>query len=150
MNDLDKLIDAATRGDLAEVSVMAGAHPELINQRDATGATALHYATFHGHCAVAEELVKRGAEINARDGKFGATPAGWAIEYLRERGGLLGIELQDFEHAIRQGDIHWVQRFLRRFPALRTASDPQGTRFELLAQQSGNSEIAKLFGTPVP
>jgi len=44
---------------------------------------------------VVEFLVQYGAEINAIDAEFGATPTGWAIEYLREMGGFLGIELAD-------------------------------------------------------
>jgi hypothetical protein len=36
-------------------------------------------------------------------------------------GGFLGIELSDLAHAIERGDTEWVARFLRRFPALRTA-----------------------------
>ena len=92
-----------------------------------------------------QELVKRGADVNARDSKFGATPTGWAIEYLREVGGLLGIELEDFAHAIRRGEVEWVTRFLRRFPALRTASDSHGKPFQLIARESGNQEIANLF-----
>lgn len=42
-----------------------------------------------------QELVRQGAEINATDVEFGATPTGWAIEYLRELGGVLAIELND-------------------------------------------------------
>ena len=72
---------------------------------------------------------------------------GLAIEYLREIGGFLAIELNDLAHAIRQGDVEWGTRFLHRFPALREASDTQGKPFKLLAAQSGNQEIAKLFGS---
>ena len=36
--------------------------------------------------AIVRLLVQQGADINARDTEFGATPAGWAIEYLREMG----------------------------------------------------------------
>jgi hypothetical protein len=96
-----------------------------------------------------QELVSRGADINAADGEFGATPAGWAIEYLREMGGFLGIELNDFAHAIRRGEADWVARFLRRFPALREARDTQGKPFKQLAQESGNQEIANLFGATI-
>lgn len=37
-------------------------------------------AAFGGHRDVVQALVEQGAEINAGDGQFGATPAGWAIE----------------------------------------------------------------------
>ena len=147
MNNLEKLIDAATRGDLPALKTVLQNHPELINQCDSSGATAIHYAAFGGHRSIVEELVKQGADINAQDGKFGATPTGWAIEYLREMGGFLGIELADFAHAIQRGDVEWVKRFLTRFPALREASGAQGKPFKQLAKESGNQEIANLFGT---
>ena len=145
MAELEQLMEAAGQGSLAGITSILDDHPELINRRDSSGATALHYAAIGGHCAVAQELVRRGAEINARDDKYGATPAGWAIEYLREMGGLLGIELNDMAHAIQQGDVEWVQRFVVRHPAFREACDSHGMPFKLLAQQSGNQEIAKLF-----
>jgi ankyrin repeat protein len=145
MTDFERLIEAATRGELAEIKAVLDSHPELVNQRDQSGATALHYAAFGGHRSVVQELVTRGAEINATDSHHGATPAGWAIEYLRELGGFLGIELDDFAHAIRRGDVEWVTRFLRRFPALLGARDTQGKPFKLLAKESGNQEIADLF-----
>ena len=72
----------------------------------------------------------------------------WAIEYLREMGGFLAIELDDFAHAIRTGEVGWVKRFIGRFPALRGAHDTQGKPFKALAHESGNQEIAKLFGSP--
>jgi ankyrin repeat protein len=147
MSELEKLIEAAKRGDLADIKSVLEAHPKLLHERDQSGATALHYATFGGHRSVVAELVKQGANINAPDSQFGATPTGWAIEYLREMGGFLGIELNDLAHAIRRNDVEWVTRFLHRFPALREASDTHGTSFKLLAEQSGNQEIAKLFGS---
>lgn len=145
MTDMEKLIEAAERGEVSGVKAILDRHPDLANQRDQSGATALHYAAFGGHRAVAQELVGRGADINARDARFSATPAGWAIEYLREMGGFLGIELDDFAHAIQRGDAEWAARFLRRFPALRQASDSTGAPFKLLAEQAGHAEIVRLF-----
>jgi len=148
MSEFERLIDGAKRGDLADVNAVLHTHAELINQRDELGATALHYAALGGHRSVVQELVKQGADINAADSEFGATPAGWAIEYLREMGGFLAIELDDFAHAIRQGEVEWVKRFMRRFPALRGANDTQGKPFKALAHESGNQEIAKMFISP--
>lgn len=145
MDDFEKLIEAAKRGDAEDVAGVVRRNAGLINQRDKRGATALHYAAFGGHRDVVRVLVVLGADINAADGKFGATPAGWAIEYLREMGGFLGIELTDLAYAIQRGHVEWVARFLTRFPTLRGASDPQGRSFKLLAQQSGNPEIVRLF-----
>jgi len=147
MSQLEKFFDAAKRGDLADIKSLLEAHPELLHERDQSGATALHYASFGGHRSVVAELVRQGANINATDSQFGATPTGWAIEYLREMGGFLAIELNDLAHAIRRSDVEWVTRLLHRFPVLRQASDTEGTPFKLLAEQSGNQEIAKLFGS---
>ena len=147
MNQFEKLIEAAKHGKAEEVRAIVESHIELINQRDGSGATALHYAAFAGHRAVVRLLVAAGGESNAPGGQFGATPTGWAIEYLREMGGFLAIELSDFSYAIERGDIDWTRRFLDRFPSLRRAKDTQGRSFELLARQSGNQEIVKLFGS---
>jgi hypothetical protein len=68
------------------------------------------------------------------------------FEYLREMGGYLAIELDDLAYAIQVGDSRWVARFLKRFPSLRQASSTNGTPFQRLAQESGNREIAGLFG----
>jgi ankyrin repeat protein len=149
VGDFEKLIEAAQQGNVADVTAIVHGHAELINRRDQRGATALHHAAWGGHCGVVQALVDHGAEINTRDREFGATPAGWAIEYLRELGGFLAIELDDLAYAIRRGDVEWVARFLKRFPTLREASDPQGIPFKLLAEQSGNPEIAKMFGAAV-
>ena len=145
MTDFEKLIEAVQQGNVESVQSLLSNHADFINERDGTGATALHYAAFGGHRAIVQLLLESGADINATDSKFGATPAGWAIEYLREKNGFLGIELSDFAYAIRQGDVKWVQRFLQRFPSLRKASDTQGNSFKELAQQSGNAEIISLF-----
>jgi hypothetical protein len=94
-------------------------------------------------------LVERGANVNAADDRFGATPVGWAIEYLRELGGYLAIELDD-AYAIQVGDTCWVARFLTRLPDLREASAMSGAPFRELARQSGNQEVAALFGSDGP
>jgi ankyrin repeat protein len=145
MSHFGSLIEAAKRGDAASVRAILRSHVEAINRRDELGATALHHAALGGHRSVVQELARRGAEINATDTQIGATPTGWAIEYLREVGGFLAIELDDFAFAIRRGEVEWVERFLHRFPALRDASDAQGTPFKQLAAESENQEIVNLF-----
>ena len=145
MTDLEQLITAAGSGDIQQVVVLLDKDPALVRKKDSKGATALHYAAHNGHQQVAELLIQRGAEVNSRDDVFGATPAGWAIEYLRERGAYLAIELKDLADAIRLGDTRWVARWLQRFPGLRNAADADGTPFRRLATASGYREIIQLF-----
>jgi hypothetical protein len=89
--------------------------------------------------------VSAGAEINARDDEFAATPAGWAIEYLRERGALLGIEIEDALFAIRRGDAELVARLVTRHPALRSAVDREGTPLADHAAAASDPEIRRVF-----
>jgi ankyrin repeat protein len=145
MSDLEKMIEAVKQSDLERVRAILESDDRLANQRDESGATPLHYAALNGHRQIVQLLLERGADINSTDSQFGATPAGWAIEYLREMGGYLAIELDDLAYAIQLGDAKWVARFLKRFPSLRQASDTKGTPFQRLARESGNREIAGLF-----
>jgi ankyrin repeat protein len=145
MSPLHELIKAIERGDLSQVRSLLEQHADLVHHRDEIGATALHYAAFEGRREIAELLLEKRADVNSLDAKFSATPAGWAIEYLRERGGFLGVELRDFAFAIENGDVRWVARFLERFPALRQATAVNGKPFRLLAEESANREVIALF-----
>lgn len=146
MSDLQNMIEAVKQGDRERVRAILESDERLANQRDESGATPLHYAALNGHRQIVQLLIERGADINSTDSEFGATPAGWAIEYLREMGGYLAIELDDLAYAIQFGDTRWVARFLKRFPSLRQARHTNGTPFQRLAQESGNLEITGLFG----
>ena len=137
MSGLERLMEAAKRGALDDVRAVIDGNSDLLNAKDDEGATALHYAAFEGNRPVVELLVERGADITAIDGKFGATPAGWAIEYLRERGGYLGIELADFAFAISKGQ----RERPRAAYAPRTVARPGRTAARFLGY-GGNREIA--------
>ncbi len=56
MDQTETFFEAVERGDLDTVRAMVAAAPTLVHARDATGATALHHAAFHGHRGVAELL----------------------------------------------------------------------------------------------
>jgi hypothetical protein len=146
MNATDDVFAAVRARNQKEVREILERHPESAAARDADGATALHYATELGDREMVRLLLDAGADINARDSRFNATPAGWAIEYLRQRGGLLGIEIEDARHAIANGDERLIHRYLSRFPVLREAADSAGTPLRVHARESGNPEIARLFG----
>lgn len=145
MSKTAEFFTAVQSGNTGRVRELLTADPALARARDEEGATALHYATENGHREVARLLLETGADINARDGRFRATPAGWAIEYLRELGGLLGIEIEDTLFAIREKDVRWVRRLLTRFSVLAKATDRDGKALSQHARESGHEEIARLF-----
>jgi len=136
---------AVREGNREAVAEILKQHPESVAARDRDGATALHYATERGDREIVALLLDAGADINARDGRFDATPTGWAIEYLRQRGGLLGIEIEDAKWAIAVGDQGLLDRYLARFPTLRDAVDKLGTPLKVHAKNSGHREIQELF-----
>ena len=113
-----EFFDAVKRGEKDSVARMLNDDSSLALAFDDDGATALHHAAFHGHREIVGLLHDAGSEINARDKTYGATPAGWAIHYLRERGALLAIEIDDLQFALERGDMAWVDRMLARHPWL--------------------------------
>jgi hypothetical protein len=145
MADVSELTVAAAAGDLAKVRDILAVTPALLDAKDGEGATALHYAALNGRQEVVRYLVGQGANVNARDDRFNATPTGWAIEYLRELDGCLGMEIEDVLAAIRQGDIGWLARFLGRTPALATCADTSGKPLVQHARETGNEAIRQLF-----
>jgi len=142
-----ELFSAVASGNAERVRKLLAFDPAAAKVKDDEGATPLHYATLNGQREIAGLLLVNGADINARDDRFKATPAGWAIEYLREEGGLLAIEIEDVLFAIRENDVRWVRRFLTRLPTLAQARDAQGKTLSQHAAESGNDEIARLFET---
>jgi ankyrin repeat protein len=140
-----ELFLAVRSGNTGRVRELLASDPGAARAKDDEGATALHYATLDGHRKIVEALVEHGADVNARDGRFGATPAGWAIEYLRKKGGLLAMEIEDVLFAIRENQVPWVRRFLTRLPALARARDAQGKPLSEYAAEHGNAEITQLF-----
>jgi hypothetical protein len=142
-----ELFSAVTSGNTQRVRELVASDPATARMKDAEGATPLHYAILNGEREIAELLLAKGADFNARDDESGATAAGWAIEYLREHGGLLALEIDDPLFAIHQNDVRWVQRFLTRLRALAQARDAHGKALSEHAVESGNGEIARLFMT---
>jgi hypothetical protein len=60
-----------------ETMLMCGFEPDA---RDRDNVTPLHRAAMGGHPDAVRVLLKFGADVNARDGMFSATPLVWAVE----------------------------------------------------------------------
>ena len=65
------------RAEVLETMLACGFDP---NARDKDSVTALHRAAMAGHPAAVRVLLKFGADVNALDGMFSATPLVWAVE----------------------------------------------------------------------
>jgi ankyrin repeat protein len=86
-SSLRELIEASGRGDLAAVTRLVDAKPDLINElggddraRRVFKTTALHKAAEKGHLAVARLLLDRGANPDTRDEGDNATAMHFAAE----------------------------------------------------------------------
>ena len=145
--DSAQFFQAVEADDIERVGLWLASRPDLVRARDVDGATALHHAAFHGYRDLVQLLVASGADVNAHDGEHHATPAGWAIHYLRELGGLLAIEIDDVRYAIERRDAPWVERLVRRHPALIDAVDRNGKPLAAFARESGIAAITELFAS---
>lgn len=68
------LHDAAKAGNLPTVTELVSQNPRSIEHRDKSGGTALHVAVAFQQKGVAELLLAKGADVNARMYRYGVTP----------------------------------------------------------------------------
>lgn len=78
LRDAAALLTAATTGNVGAVELLLdlGVSPNVSNHG---GERALHVAAWADSIPVAQLLIERGAEVDARDHRFDSTPLGWAI-----------------------------------------------------------------------
>ena len=82
--------DAAMRGDKAAVRTLIEQHAD-VNAIQPDGATALHWAAWHGNAEMVQLILRHQPELENIDNDFKATPLGWAIHgsengWHREKG----------------------------------------------------------------
>ena len=73
-----------------------------MNAKDQNGKTPLHYAAWKGHKEIAELLIAKGADVNAKTKSTGKTPLDYAVmgkktetaNLLRKHGGKTADELK--------------------------------------------------------
>ena len=97
----DDIWTAAEEGNVEAVKGYLAIGVNVDERDESYGATPLHWAAFRGRNEVAEFLIAKGADVNAKN-QADATPLDKAIEknrdetvsLLREHGGKTGAELK--------------------------------------------------------
>lgn len=145
MADNPPAFDAVAAGDLEAIRRCIAADASIVRCRDEQGATLLHRAALAGQREIVRLLVEAGADVNAQDDAFGATPAGWAIEYLRELGAVLSIEVDAAENAINRQDAEGLRWLLGHLPTVANARASGGETVREMGMASSDAAIRQLF-----
>ena len=78
-DDRAKLSDAAQDHNLKALQMMLAAGWPVDARRGNEGATALHWAAWHGNSRMVAELLRFHPQLELKDGKFRKTPLEWAM-----------------------------------------------------------------------
>jgi ankyrin repeat protein len=148
---------AARLGMLEELRQLISARPELVHERGGDGQTPLHFAST---IAIAQLLLDRGAEIDARDVDHESTPAQYMVGDRQEIAGFLvrrGCRT-DILMAAALGDAALVRRHLDADPTC-IHMRVSGEYFPMINPRSGGTiyqwtlgwyvsphDVAKQFG----
>jgi serine/threonine-protein phosphatase 6 regulatory ankyrin repeat subunit B len=75
--DVTKILGAARSGDLQAIRLLLNQNPNLVFSKGSEGSTALHYAATYGYMEIADLLLSKSADVNAKT-KKGETPLHYA------------------------------------------------------------------------
>jgi ankyrin repeat protein/predicted TIM-barrel fold metal-dependent hydrolase len=135
---------AADAGDLAKVKAFIQEGVDVNTK--VHGCTPLHCAARYGHKEVAELLIAKGADVNAKDTR-GRTPIDLAINQDRkEMAKLLASKSGNvsLHTAAYIGDLQRVQKFIAEGANI-DANDQKGQTALYYAAKAGQIEVAKLL-----
>ncbi len=153
---LIKLREAIREGDIEAVKRHLAAGMD-VNAKDDNGWNPLHLAAENGHKEIAELLISKSADVNAKDKYFRKTSRDWAIErgyteiadLLRKHGGKTTDELnaaKSIDAAAKYGLIEAVKKHLANGANVNTIVDGiSGRTLLFLAAQWGHKEIVELL-----
>lgn len=102
---IESLRDAAGRGDVAQLSALLDAHPEIIDEPGGPGVrTALHQAVFGGQESSIRLLLQRGANPNIRCEGDSAYPLHFAAE--KQHFPIIRLLIEHGADPVGEGDYH--------------------------------------------
>lgn len=112
-----------------------------INVTDANGETALHAAAWTDSVPIAQLLIERGAEIDARDRRFDATPLDWARHFCKQQlTDYLSTVSSDLFSLVAAGAVDRVRSLLDAQPSL--AKDVRNTGTALFWLPAAHEDVA--------
>lgn len=142
----DQLLEAARSGELERITQIIDSGVD-INSKTEYGSTALFFACDRGHVEVVKYLLKNGAEVDAKDTFYNATPMTWAqanghddITLLLLKAGAEGAD-EILAAVVRQGKVEMTKAILEAGVA--TEGGIRGAKE--LADKSKTEELAALF-----
>jgi cytohesin len=146
------ILAAAYNGNIEAVKQHLAAGTDVNVKGGFADGTPLHYAAANGHKEIAELLIEKGADMNAKD-EDGGTPLDVAIKYkqtetvdlLRKHGGISGAA-DSIHLAAAVGNIEAVKQHLAAGVDV-TAKGYRGFTPLHYAARNGHKEIAELLIT---
>ena len=79
----EEIFDAARNGEVEKIRQLLDNDKNLLNSKDQSGKTPLHFASQYGHFDMVKILIERGAEVNVENNN-GETPLHYASAYGQE------------------------------------------------------------------
>lgn len=148
------LADAVQKSDIPAIRRQL-ARRDLVNQAQADGMTALHWAAFHGNLEVAKQLVAAGATVSVTN-RYGIPPLSLAcqngsaalVEWLLQNGADANSSLPGGETALmtasRTGKPGPVKALLKRGASV-NARERRGQTALMWAAAEGHTDVVNLL-----
>lgn len=154
-DDHSMVVEAAGTGHVAAVALML----ELgfsVNDRDRSGQQPLRAAAYNGNAEVVKLLLDSGAEVDARDARFDATPLAFATVGSGERDGRAGNWSETVRLLIQAGATRrgvWISEkapseevadLLRTYDISPDASEPEIDNADDVPRSIGTGVMAEV------
>lgn len=149
----DSIIAAANRGDLSRVRVFVSQGAD-VNNKDAAGVTALHYAARNGHLEVAQFLLEKGADANVKalgmTALMGAAQNGrletarLLVEHGADVNAVASLGMTALMIAANEGDVRVVKLLIDHGADI-NAQTNNGATASLFATRANHPDVEKFL-----